>query len=109
MGDFFHLTADLLGPVDAVYDRAAFVALPEHMRDDYAVHLSAITSKAPQLLLSYHYDQSLVAGPPFSVSNDEVAERYADSYTLRRLASVDIPGGLKGKCEAVESVWLLRN
>src|SRR5699024_8207116 len=50
-GDIFELTADLLGPVDAVYDRAALVALPEGLRQQYAQHLVKITHRAPQLLL----------------------------------------------------------
>ena len=40
VGDVFNLTADMLGAVDAVFDRAAFVALPEHMRSAYAPHIT---------------------------------------------------------------------
>jgi thiopurine S-methyltransferase len=73
-----------------------------------AAHLIEITDRAPQLLISYDYDQSLVDGPPFSVSNEEVNRLYRDSYDLTPLASVEVVGGLKGKCPARENVWLLK-
>src|SRR6185503_16992975 len=56
-GDIFALSRDVLGPVDAVYDRAALVALPKDMRGNYAAHLAEVTGRAPQLLISFDYDQ----------------------------------------------------
>jgi thiopurine S-methyltransferase len=105
-GDFFDLTRSELGPVDAIYDRAALIALPEADRERYVKRLMEITGAAPQLLICLDYDQSLVAGPPFSVAPGEVARHYADSYDVTRLASADV--GLKGKCTAAETVWLLK-
>jgi thiopurine S-methyltransferase len=109
VGDLFDLSRKVLGPVDAVYDRAALVALPDEMRNRYATHLMEITDTAPQFLICFEYDQSLMEGPPFSVNNEEVNEHYGDSYELTLVASPDVRGGLKGKCAAKESVWLLRN
>src|SRR5262249_2938954 len=80
VGDIFALSRKMLGPVDAVYDRAALVAFPEEMRKRYTAHLTEITGKAPQLLISYDYDQSKMDGPPFSVSNEEVERHYAGNY-----------------------------
>ncbi|MGE0267128.1 MAG: thiopurine S-methyltransferase [Candidatus Omnitrophota bacterium] len=108
VGDIFQLSGTMLGPVDAVYDRAALVALPEEMRGRYTKHLKTITDKTPQLLLSFEYDQTLMDGPPFSVSNDEIHEHYNGSYHLTFMESTNIPGGLKGKCPARENVWLLK-
>lgn len=108
VGDFFDLSKTELGRVDAVYDRAALVALPEAMRNRYAAHLMTITDRAPQLLITYVYDQKLVDGPPFSVSNEEVARHYRGDYDLKLLTSAEVPGGLKGQCAATENVWLLR-
>jgi thiopurine S-methyltransferase len=108
VGDVFDVTKRLLGPVDAIYDRAALVALPPHMRGRYAEHLREITDHAPQLLISYEYDQRLAEGPPFSVGKEEVHRHYEHCYKVRLLASLDVPGGLKGKCAATEHVWLLR-
>ncbi len=109
LGNLFDVTRDMLGPVDAIYDRAALVALPKEMRDRYAEHLVQISDNAPQLVIAYEYDQSMAGGPPFSVSDDEVRRHYTDSYDLTLLVSSDVPGGLKGKCPAKEHVWLLKN
>ena len=109
VGDIFHLSDQILGSVDAIYDRAALVALPETLRHRYVMHLKGITDKAPQLLICYEYDQTLLEGPPFSISNEEVTRHYRGSYDLTLLESVDVPGGLKGKCASKENVWLLSN
>jgi thiopurine S-methyltransferase len=107
VGDIFELSRETLGPVDAVYDRAALVALPEATRSRYAAHLKTITALAPQLVIGYEYDQTVVEGPPFSVTADELHRHYSDSYSLKLLARVEVPGGLKGKCPAMEHVWRL--
>ena len=107
VGDLFDLSREILGPVDAIYDRAALVALPETIRARYTTHLKSITALAPQLIIGYEYDQTIVPGPPFSVSPDELHRHYHDSYTLTPLARVEVPGGLKGKCPATEHIWRL--
>ena len=107
VGDIFDLSREILGAVEAVYDRAALVALPEAMRVRYAAHLKAITGMAPQLVIGYEYDQTVLAGPPFSVTPDELHRHYSDDYVLTLLARVEIPGGLKGKCPATEHIWRL--
>lgn len=107
LGNIFDLSRDILGPVDAVYDRAALIALPEKMREDYSQHLMALSDTAKQLLITVHYDQSEQAGPPFSVSDEEISSHYGSRYTVKPLASASIPGGLKGKCAADENVCLL--
>lgn len=105
-GDIFELTAQLLGVVDGLYDRAALVALPEDMRVRYAAHLTKITEKAPQLLITYEYDETLISGPPFSISIEEVKRHYAADYNLSLLVSIDTVGGLRGHA-AREHVWVL--
>ena len=107
VGDFFQLSRDELGQVDAVYDRAALIALPADMRRSYVAHLSSLTNGAPQLLITLEYEQQRREGPPFSVDKAEVLALYADrDPTL--LATQEIRGGLKGEVPAAEKVWLLR-
>jgi thiopurine S-methyltransferase len=106
-GDIFNLDAQTLGGVDGIYDRAALVALPEDMRKRYAAHLVVISRGAPQLLISYTYDQSLIDGPPFSITTNEVERLYGDNYRPTVLATYEVEGGLKGKVPAAETVWLL--
>lgn len=106
-GDFFMLTAEMLGAVDAVYDRAALVALPSEMRKRYAAHLVEITQTAPQLLVCFDYDQTQYDGPPFCVNAQEVSTYYQRMYQPTMLANVEVGRGLKGKCPAHEQVWQL--
>lgn len=107
VGDIFKLTSAILGKVNAVYDRAAIVALPDTMRADYAGQIVALSKKADQLLINYVYDQSIMSGPPFSVSNEELAIHYAEHYTMALLFNEAVAGGLKGHCPAIEYAWLL--
>lgn len=108
VGDIFDVTPQMLGSVDAIYDRAALVALPPLMRGRYAAHLTALTAQAPQLLISFEYDQRMMEGPPFSVDEEEIGQHYGRHYDITVLASLDVPGGLKGRCPATETVYLLR-
>lgn len=107
VGDIFDLSTEYIGPVDAIYDRAALVALPASIRTQYTAHLMQITAAVPQLLIAYEYDQLLIDGPPFSVSEDEIKQHYATTYQLSPLESKEIAGGLKGKVAAKETIWLL--
>ena len=107
VGDIFALPPTLLGPVDAVFDRAAFVALPPDMRARYAPHIATLTGTAPQLLICFEYDQSKFDGPPFSISEAEVERCYGERYELVRLAELDAAGGMRGTA-ATETVWLLK-
>lgn len=107
VGDIFNLTAELLGKVDAIYDRAALVALPFDMRTHYTAHLKTITQCAKQLLICFVYDQNQLAGPPFSITDDEIKTHYSSDYQLQLLESTEVLGKLKGQCPACENVWLL--
>lgn len=81
--NFFDVTAAALGPLDAVYDRAALIALPADLRPRYVAHLLSLTRPQTRiLLLTMHgaYD----SGPPFSVSDDEVQALYGPRCTLDR-------------------------
>lgn len=108
VGDVFDLSAHCLGSVDAIYDRAALVALPAPTRAKYTAHLTTLTSSAPQLLIAFEYDQALMDGPPFSVSGDEIQHLYAAAYHLEPVERKSIEGGLKGKVAAIETTWILR-
>ena len=108
VGDIFDVSAEYLGPVSAIYDRAALVALPADTRQKYASHLMQISGAAPQLLITYEYDQSVIDGPPFSVNEDEVERHYGAAYQLQSLETKQIAGGLKGKVASTETAWLLQ-
>lgn len=112
-GDFFQLQAGDLGAVDAIYDRAALVALPPDMRARYAAHLLEITYVAPQLLISFEYDQSRMNGPPFSVPTEEIAGLYAEFYQLSECSREDVIAKAprfseQGLASFVEVAWHLQ-
>ncbi|WAC25536.1 thiopurine S-methyltransferase [Ancylobacter sp. SL191] len=106
VGNLFDLDRHALGIVDAIYDRAALVALPDHMRAGYAAHLIHLTHAAPQLLITFEYDPSLAIGPPFSVDAHEVRRHYGATYRLVEAAREPTKGGVKGH-PAHDGVWLM--
>ena len=89
-GDFFEWR-NSAGPIDAVYDRAALIALPPEMRTGYAAHLqSLMPAGSAGLLVTLEYPQDQKAGPPFSVSSDEVEVLLDRCDAIRCLESRDI-------------------
>jgi thiopurine S-methyltransferase len=95
VGDVFELRAEALGSVDAVYDRAALIALPPAMRLRYVRHVRFVTLE---------YNQQVMEGPPFAVAAGELDELFKGRSPVL-LARQDLPGGLKGQYHAQELVW----
>lgn len=108
VGDIFDVSAEYLGHISAIYDRAALVALPVEIRAQYTSHLMNITKSAPQLLITFEYDQKLMDGPPFSLTESEIKHHYGSKYQLKVLESNFVLGGLKGKINSTETAWLLQ-
>ena len=108
VGDILELNSKLMGNIDAIYDRAALVALPQEVRVRYASHMLNITQNASQLLITFDYDQSLMSGPPFSVNRAEVFNLYGEDYQIDSLEIADVKGGLKGIYAATEHIWHLK-
>ena len=108
VGDFFTLTPQILENVDAIYDRAAIVALPKEMRMDYTKHMLTLTQDTPQLMTTVVYDQNLMNNSPFSVDKEELERLYGDHYTITQLDEMSVEGGLKQVKDVVEYVWLLK-
>lgn len=112
-GDFFALTPDILGPVDACWDRAALIALPPELRVRYARHLAGLLPTGTRLLLvTLDYPQEQMAGPPFSVTAAEVHRLFEGDFTIRSLGSKDVLGEEprwrdKGITRMHEHGWLL--
>lgn len=107
VGDFFALDTQILGKVDAVFDRAALVALPDEMRQRYSNKLQALTPTAPQLLIVFEYQQAQMKGPPFSISTDEVTTHYGAHYQCVALESRDSSALFGNKLTVAEHVYLL--
>ncbi len=107
VGDIFDITADALGAIHGIYDRAALVALPDPLREQYTSHLMSITNAATQLLVCYEYDQQSIDGPPFSIKEDEVRKHYGEAYVLQTIETRNVLGGMKGKVPSFEAAWML--
>jgi thiopurine S-methyltransferase len=90
-GDAFGLDDALLATCDAVFDRAALIALPAPMRRRYAESLYArLPAGCRGLLVTLEYPAHEKAGPPFPVAEDEVRALYGREWTVRVLERRDI-------------------
>ncbi|MCU7799741.1 MAG: thiopurine S-methyltransferase [gamma proteobacterium symbiont of Lucinoma myriamae] len=90
-GDFFALKKDYLSYISAVYDRAALVALPREMRENYVKKmLEILPQKVKILLLTLDYDENEKQGPPFSVTGEEVYRLYSKDFSIELLEVADI-------------------
>jgi len=90
-GDFFKLDREALSKVSAVYDRASLVALPENMRKQYVELLAQnLPAHVSILLVTLEYNQALMSGPPFSVSNNEVEYLYKPHFLVENVYQKDI-------------------
>lgn len=109
VGDFFDLTESKLGEVQAVYDRAALVALPSAMRKNYTKKLMELTRISNQLTIVFDYDQTQMDGPPFSLSDREIKSHYEDFYELKLIYNEPVASRFRANPEmkVLEKVWSL--
>lgn len=111
--DFFTLEPGRLPRIDAVYDRAALVALPPGMRERYAEHLTGLVEPGVRtLLVTLDYPQHEMRGPPFSVPPAEVQALFGATCRIEPLHSEDCLAQeprfrQKGLTELTEHVLLL--
>lgn len=88
VGDFFEAQPSTLGTFDAVYDRAALVALPHDMRERYVATVRRVLRPGGRILLVV-FDFDNPNGPPFSVPEDAVRALFAGA-AVAKLAEHDI-------------------
>lgn len=105
-GDFFEFSD---APFDAVFDRGALVAMGPDVRPRYARHEDSLLQQdAFRLVVTLEYEQARVAGPPFSVLQDELRSYWPD---LERIAEHDDIDNAPPKFRAagldrlLEAVW----
>jgi thiopurine S-methyltransferase len=98
-GDLFTVTRADVGAIDAIYDRAALIALPPDLRRRYVDHLRVLApAGTPSLLVTLEYPQDRFEGPPFAVLEDEVRRLFAAvepideaQNTAGRIAQAGLP------------------
>ncbi|MEZ5608192.1 MAG: thiopurine S-methyltransferase [Burkholderiaceae bacterium] len=90
-GDVFAVDAAALADCVGVYDRAALIALPPAMRARYVAELYArLPAGCRGLLVTLEYPQHERQGPPFSVDETEVRQRYGPDWSVTLLERRDI-------------------
>ena len=96
-GDFFSLTSELLCDVKAVFDRKSLIALDRNLRQKYVKHLNDIISLGVRMLLiTLHYPQHQMSGPPFSVDKSEVESLFSMAFKYQELKCFeDVENGSK--------------
>ena len=107
VADIFALTAEDIGSVNAIYDKAALIALPADIRVKYSAQMCHLSANAPQFIITLTYDQSKKEGPPFSVSSEQIQQYYGNSYQITELASESASIGSMPDLKVTEHVWLL--
>ncbi|MDW6016732.1 thiopurine S-methyltransferase [Vibrio plantisponsor] len=110
-GDYFTAPVETY---DIVYDRAALVALPEEMRKEYVERLKSLLNPGGRILLvTLDYEQHEMAGPPFSVPQEEIEQLFAE-FSVERVhqdgANAQHPKrAKKGLSRFAEEVWLIKS
>ncbi len=90
-GDFFALQPEQLPAPDLVYDRAALVALEPALRGRYVQKLLDLLAPHTRILLiTLSYPQQAMAGPPYSVDEDELRHHFAERFRFSSLFSADV-------------------
>lgn len=91
-GDFFNLRPGQFDDISLVYDRAALIALPDEMRQQYAQHLCKLVAPGAQIILiSLEYPETEKQGPPFSVSQQQLQHLFPRA-DIQLLAEQDLTG-----------------
>jgi thiopurine S-methyltransferase len=86
-GDFFAATSAICAPCDAIYDRAALIALAPSQRTAYRETLRALSRPTARgLLITVEYPAGAVSAPPFSIARSEVDALLQDWTEVRELA-----------------------
>lgn len=111
--DVLKLPNSEIAGCDAIYDRAALVALPSDMRIDYINKIADnLKPGTPYLLVVFEYDENIMQGPPFSIREKEIHRLFDNYYTIRLLSSEEIIHKLekfknKGLHSMIKKVYLL--
>jgi len=108
-GDLFNLPTEWAGAFDVVFEHTCFCAIPRDKRSDY-VDAVAKALRPGGLLLAVFYlnprhDPDPTLGPPFSVDNPELSERFTPFFDIESAGpALDAFPERVGR----EAVWRLR-
>jgi thiopurine S-methyltransferase len=104
-GDIFDATPARVGTFDAVYDRAALVALDPTTRARYVETLHALLVRGGRVLtVTFSYDQQRVEGPPWSIDAATLRSLFAERFSIDVLDERDAAVNPRMKEAGVEHV-----
>lgn len=88
VADFFQLPD--IGSFEAAWDRGSFVAIDRSLCQAYADVMAKLMAPGGRILLDvFHYDQSVMQGPPFSVDAETVEKHFGSKFAIEKLGSYD--------------------
>lgn len=91
-GDFFQLTPTQFPRFDYIYDRAALIALPPVLRQQYVNHLASFIAEGTELvLINLEYPAGELEGPPFTISAELVHQLFSD-FKVTEVTARDLQG-----------------
>ena len=90
-GDFFALKSSAFSSFSYIYDRAALIALPKEMQQEYCRHLCSFIGDGTSLfLISLEFPEKELEGPPFPVYPSDI-ESLFQGFDIELLAERDVP------------------
>ena len=113
--NIFAIQPPTIPTIDGIFDRAALVALPTHIRAQYARHLlTLLKDEGTLLLITYDLPRSQEKGPPFAVRQNDVPKLFARASSVELLKEIhktpkEEPSlSSRGVAWSKEHVWLIR-
>ncbi|ASP49156.1 thiopurine S-methyltransferase [Cognaticolwellia beringensis] len=89
-GDFFKLSSKAIDSIDWIYDRAALIALPTAMQQQYVDHLRTFFSTQTRLfLVTVEFPKEQLNGPPFAVTESDVKSLFS-GFNIEYVAKNEI-------------------
>ena len=90
--NLFDLTSAEVGKIDLVYDRAALVALPVDLRQQYRHKIDELISVGAKcFLITLEFEPYLGNTPPFSITPQEIQSYYGDRYIIDHVEQLELP------------------
>ena len=113
--DIFDLPVSLNGQFDAIYDRAAIVALPPAMRIRYAdILLKLLKPGGRALIITYEAPTAPDSGPPYNVYEEEIPNLFSSCRTKLLESFHYLPESepklkIRGLAWCKEQIWLVES
>ena len=113
--NLFAMQPHMTPKIDGVFDRAALVAIPTHLRPQYAKHLlTLLKPEGTLLLITYDLPRSQEEGPPFAVRKQDVPLLFTDATSIELLEEIhntpdEEPRLIsRGLAWSKEHIWLIK-